>query len=116
MNRTKKNLQKKLRRKRRVRSRIFGTEKIPRLSLFRSNKYLYAQMINDENRKTIFSISTMREKVSPKSKAAELLGEKIARQAHEKGIQKAIFDRGSYRFHGRVKAFVESARKSGLTI
>ncbi|MDI6717521.1 MAG: 50S ribosomal protein L18 [Patescibacteria group bacterium] len=111
------------RRKKRVRSKILGTLIKPRLSIFRSNKFTYAQLIDDINGKTLASVSTR--KISGKNKKetgkgkqsiAEQLGELIFKKAAEKNITSAVFDRGSYNYHGRVKAVAESARKAGLKI
>ena len=105
------------RRARRVRAKIFGSKEIPRLSVFKSNSYVYLQMIDDSAQKTIFSVSTRQ--ASPKSKKAEgakVIGEKIAKMAKEKGILKAVFDRGRYKYHGIIRIIVEEARKNGLKI
>ncbi len=110
------------RRKRRTRAKIFGTSDKPRLSVFRSNRYTYAQLIDDSVGKTMVGAST---KELEKSKAkgqkskvllSEQLGELIAKKAVEKGIKKAVFDRGKYKYHGRIKAVAESARKGGLQL
>lgn len=110
------------RRKRRTRAKIFGTSDKPRLSVFRSNRYTYAQLIDDSIGKTIVGAST-RELEKSKAKGqkskvllSEQLGELIAKKAVEKGIKKAVFDRGKYKYHGRIKAVAESARKGGLQI
>lgn len=112
------------RRKKRTRAKIFGVSDRPRLSIFRSNRYTYAQLINDEIKKTLIGVSTRDLKPDKKEKQgkenkieqAGQLGELIAKKAVEKGIKKAIFDRGRYKYHGRVKALVEGARKGGLQI
>jgi len=119
MNRIRQIRKRILRRKERVRSRIFGTAKRPRFSVFRSNKFVYAQMIDDENGITIISASTREEDVKKpiqKTEAAVKLGEKIAVLSKEKGIQSALFDRGAYLYHGRIRQVVEAARKHGLKI
>ncbi len=112
------------RRKKRARAKIFGVLERPRLSVFRSNRYTYGQLIDDEARKTLVSAST-RELLSsgktrlpkqPKQNLAEKLGELIAKKAAEKNIKKAVFDRGLCKYHGRVKAVAEGARKEGLQI
>lgn len=115
-NRNKRNLNRELRKKR-IRARIQGTAKQPRLSVFRSNQYTYAQLIDDVNQKTIVSASTktLKEKVA-KTKLAEKLGEMIADKAKKEGIQTVVFDRGAYQYHGRVKAVAEAARKAGLKL
>lgn len=110
------------RRKRRTRAKIFGTSERPRLSVFRSHRYTYAQLINDIESKTLASASTQeinKSKVkSQKSKVAlaEQLGELVAKKAVEKGVKKAVFDRRQYRYHGRIKAVSEGARKKGLQL
>jgi len=111
----------RLRRKKRVRAKIFGTADQPRLSVFRSNRYTYAQLINDEKGETLVSASTRElttnnQQPTTKQKQAERLGELVAKKAIEKGIKKAIFDRGRYKYHGRVKAIAEGARKGGLQL
>ena len=109
----------KIRKARRNRAKIHGTALAPRLSVFRSNKYLHAQLIDDDTRKTLESLSTRENpkgaKVS-KIKQAEMLGESIAKKALAAGIKRAVFDRGSYKYHGRVKALAEGARVGGLKI
>ena len=104
-------------RQKRVRSRVQGTATKPRLTIFRSNKFTYAQLIDDAAGKTLASASTktMKEK-APKAKLAEKLGEIIAEKAKKAGISTAVFDRGAYQFHGRVKAVAEAARKGGLKL
>lgn len=100
----------------RARAKIKGTADRPRLSVFRSNNFIYAQLIDDEAGKTILSISSrgIKSDKSNKTQLAEKVGEMIAKKAVEKGVKKAVFDRGSYLYHGRVKALAESARKGGL--
>lgn len=107
-------------RKRRSRAKIFGTADKPRFSIFRSNYYTFGQLIDDKAGKTLVNASTREIKKSKiksqesKVALAEQLGEFIAQKAAEKGIKKAVFDRGRYRYHGRVKAVAEGARKGGL--
>lgn len=96
-----------IRRKRRVKTKIFGTFSRPRLSVFKSNKYLYAQIINDE--KGITLASAKGEKVS-----AEKIGESLAKKALALKIKKVTFDRNGFKYHGKVKALAEGARKGGL--
>ena len=109
---------KRRRRAARVRARMFGTATHPRLSVFRSGKYLYAQLIDDEAGKTILSGSTrgMKKSKETKTELAISLGSAVALKAKEMGIQKAIFDRGAYKYHGRVRALADAARKAGLTL
>lgn len=109
----------KVRRKRhaRVRSKITGTESRPRLNVFRSNKNIYAQVIDDVNGVTIASASNLdKEFGSSESKvnAASKVGELVAKRAADKGITSVTFDRGGYLYHGRVKALAEAARENGL--
>jgi len=108
------------RRKSHVRKKVFGTPERPRLSVFRSNRHTYAQIIDDIAEATLVSASTkaksLREQLSNggDKKAAELVGEAIAKEALGVGIGCVCFDRGGYKFHGRVKALAEAARKAGL--
>lgn len=111
---------KRQQRHKRIRNKLNGCEERPRLSVYRSHKNIYAQIIDDTKYKTLFSFSTQDKEIKGKIvyggniKAAQLLGEKVAREAKEKGITKVAFDKGAYSYHGRIKAFVESARKGGL--
>lgn len=106
----------RLRRERRTRARLFGTSERPRFSVFRSNTYCYVQLINDEEGKTLLHVSTRDIKGKGKISKSEELGAKVAKEAKAKGITKAVFDRGRYQYHGRVKAIAEGARKGGLQI
>lgn len=105
--------------KKRIRKIIIGTNKKPRLSVFRSNKEIYSQIINDSNGETIISASS-REKViaeiknSNKVLIAENVGKLLAEKALKKGIKDVIFDRGGYLYHGRVKSLAQGARSGGL--
>lgn len=114
---TKINVQ-RLRRQRRTRAKIFGTDKKPRLSVFRSNKYLYAQLIDDAAGKTLTSLSS--KKISEgKKKPLELakaLGQKLGKESKSKGIVEVVFDRGNYKYHGRVKALADGVRESGIKL
>jgi large subunit ribosomal protein L18 len=109
-----------LRRKYHVRKQIFGTPDRPRLAVFRSNRHMYAQIIDDVAGATLVSASTrakaLRDKLSAGNniKIAEMVGQAIAKQALQVGIKCVCFDRNRYRYHGRVKALAEAARKSGL--
>ena len=102
--------------KARVRARIFGTPDKPRLSVYRSNKQIYAQLIDDTNSKTIVSASsaTKAEAKINKTEHAELVGKAIAEKAVQAGITTVIFDRNGYLYHGRVKKLAEGAREGGL--
>ncbi len=99
--------EKRYRRHKRIRAKIFGTDQRPRLHVFRSNKYIYGQLIDDEKGKTILS-------AKGKVAAACEVGKLIAKKALEKKIEKVIFDRAGYKYHGRVKALSEGAREGGL--
>ena len=100
-------------RKARTRAKIFGTKERPRLSVFRSNKYTYAQLIDDTASKTLFSSSTQ-DKKGAKAEQAKSVGLKLAESAKKGGVKEAVFDRGHYKYHGRVKAVAEGAREGGL--
>ena len=102
----------KNRRLARVRAKIQGTALRPRLTVFRSNRYLYAQLVNDAAGKTLASVKTA--SAGKKTEAAKTAGESIAKKAIELGIKEVVFDRGSYRYHGRVQAIAEGARAGGL--
>ena len=108
------------RRHARVRKKIHGTKTSPRLNVFRSTNHIYAQVIDDGSGETMVQASTrdaaLKADVSGKSKTeqAALVGEHVAQRAKEAGINIVVFDRGGYRYHGRVKALAEAARKSGL--
>ncbi len=106
------------RRKKRIRKKVFGTSERPRLAVFRSNRYIYAQIINDEIGHTYVASSSL---ALPEAKGkgltkevARLVGLDIAKKALEKGIKKVVFDRGGYKYHGRVKALADGAREGGL--
>jgi len=109
---------KRQRRARRIRSKIFGTAKQPRLCVFRSNKHVYAQLINDEKGTTLASASDLELAGKGKKKKTEiagLVGQQIAKKAEPLKIKKVIFDRGSYRYHGIVKSLADGAREGGLS-
>jgi large subunit ribosomal protein L18 len=107
-----------LRRRHHVRSKIVGTPERPRLSVFRSSKHIYAQLIDDLAGKTLAAASTTAKATDVKYggnvKAAKSVGLKIAEAAKAKGITQVAFDRGHYRYHGRVKALADAAREGGL--
>jgi large subunit ribosomal protein L18 len=110
----------RLKRHRRIRLKISGTEQRPRLIVHRSLKNLYAQIIDDTKNKTLFSLSTLDKEIKQKLthagniKAAEIFGEFFVKKAKEKGVTKISFDRAGYLYHGRIKAFAESLRKAGV--
>ncbi|MFH1423923.1 MAG: 50S ribosomal protein L18 [Candidatus Nealsonbacteria bacterium] len=110
------NKERKLRRQRRVRAKILGSLKKPRLCVFRSNKHIYVQLIDDILKKTILSVSDEKLKKGKKTKVdvSKEIGKTVAKAALEKKIEKVIFDRGPYKYHGRVKAVAEGAREGGL--
>jgi large subunit ribosomal protein L18 len=106
-----------LRRRHHVRNRIVGTPERPRLSVFRSSKHIYAQLIDDLAGTTLAAVGTAAkaaETYGGNIKAATVIGRKIAEAAKAKGITKVAFDRGHYRYHGRVKALADAAREGGL--
>lgn len=104
------------RRKIRIRARIQGTAKRPRLQVFRSLNHNYAQLIDDEKGVTLISTSDIKEKKSKDKKTdrAKKIGLELAKQAKEKKITTCVFDRNGYKFHGRIKAIAEGAREGGL--
>jgi large subunit ribosomal protein L18 len=120
MKRTKTLRAARIRRHARVRKQVNGTPERPRLAVFRSLTHIYAQVIDDVERKTIAAASDLeadlKTKVQGKKKAevAALIGTLVAERAKEKGVSKVVFDRGGFVFHGRVKALAEAARESGL--
>ncbi len=104
----------------RVRSKIKGNSERPRLAVFRSLNHIYVQVIDDSQGHTLAAASTLdpalktRLESKNKSSHAEMVGELIAEKAREKGITQVVFDRGGYKYHGRVKTLAEAARKAGL--
>lgn len=107
----------RLKRHKRVRAKISGTSARPRLNVFRSAGNIYAQIIDDDARKTIAAASTVEnwfEGFGGNKEAAKKVGEMIAKRAKEKGINEVVFDRGGYVYHGRVQALAEGAREGGL--
>ncbi len=102
----------------RIRKKISGTPSKPRLSVFRSNSDIYAQLIDDTNGATIASASSKQKDISaqkgPKIEKSKMVGEAIAKKATELGIKEVVFDRSGYIYHGRIKAVAEGAREGGL--
>jgi large subunit ribosomal protein L18 len=103
----------------RVRKKVNGTPERPRLVVFRSHKHIYAQLVDDDRKQTVLGVSDSTEGLgqpSAKGKVAKgfAVGQLLAAKAKEKGITKVVFDRGGYRYHGRVKAVADGARKGGL--
>lgn len=111
-------LKKQLQRKRRhgrIRSTIKGTAETPRLTVFRSNTSIYAQLIDDSNAVTLGAASDLGEKTGTKVERAHKVGAAIAKIAQDKNISKVVFDRGGFKYTGRVAAVAEGAREAGLT-
>ncbi|MCD6099390.1 MAG: 50S ribosomal protein L18 [Candidatus Marinimicrobia bacterium] len=111
----------RLRRKKRVRKKVYGTSERPRLVVYRSLKHIYAQIVNDEEHRTLLTVSDLLPEVRfqikegmKKVDKSVLVGEVVAKRALEKGIARVVFDRNGYRYHGRVKALADAARKGGL--
>ena len=104
----------------RVRKKVFGAPERPRLSVFRSNKHIYAQIIDDTKGHTLVAASTLDKELRDKiqktwtKEAAREVGRLIGKRALEKNIKKVVFDRGGYKYHGRVKELAEGAREAGL--
>ena len=105
--------EKRLRLKKKIRMRISGSAECPRLAIFRSNRYIYAQAINDAKSVTVASASDATEK-GTKVAGAEFVGKTIAKILLEKGITKIVFDRGGFKYAGRVKILADAARAAGL--
>ncbi len=115
MDKNKINKARQTRRHNRVRAKISGTASCPRLNVYRSNRAMFLQLIDDEAGKTLASASTIEVKEAGKKTEISLsLGKLIAKKAKAKEISKVVFDRGSYKYHGRVKAAADGAREGGL--
>lgn len=110
----------RLKRHRRIRKNLRGTDHVPRLCVFRSAQHIYAQLIDDDQGKSLCGASTLSKELRPelaglkKAERSRKVGQLIARLALAKGIEKVAFDRGGYLYHGRVKALAEGAREGGL--
>ncbi|HHT9110704.1 MAG TPA: 50S ribosomal protein L18 [Candidatus Brocadiaceae bacterium] len=121
MDHIKEKLRKRTRRHLRIRRKVNGNEDRPRLNVYRSLKHIYCQIINDVDGKTLVAVSTQTPEIRSQLtyggnvKAAELVGKKVAEEALKIGIVKVVFDKGGYKYHGRVKALAESARKNNLS-
>jgi len=105
--------------RKRIRKKISGTGETPRMSIFRSNKQVYVQFIDDVSQKTLLSVSSLNKEILekkniPKTEQAKLVGKLAAEQAGKKGITKVVFDRGGYLHHGRIKELADAAREGGL--
>ena len=112
-------LERRNRIRKRIRKQLSGTADKPRLSVFRSNKQIYAQVINDLEGKTLASASSLEKPVAEKkgitkTEQARLVGKRIAEKAMKAGISSVVFDRGGYLYHGRVKSLADAAREGGL--
>ena len=110
----------RIKRKKRVRAKVIGTEKKPRLSVFRSAVHIYVQAIADDSGRTLAEASTLSKELAEtlkglkKMEAARTVGKLVAKRLQEAGIQDCVFDRGRFLYHGRVKALAEGAREAGL--
>lgn len=106
----------RIKRHKRIRNKISGTAEVPRLCVFRSNSQIFAQVINDEEGKTLVSASSLelKDKKGGNVASAKEVGKLLAEKAKKAKIKSVVFDRGGYNYHGRVKALAESARESGL--
>ena len=108
----------RLRRRRRVRAKVVGTAARPRISVFRSNRGIFAQLIDDDSGRTLASVnwteSDLRS-LKPMEQASKA-GQLLAERAKAAGVERAVFDRGGYQYHGRVKAFAEGVREGGLAV
>ena len=107
-------IERRIKIKYRVRNKISGTAARPRMSVFRSNKQIYVQVIDDEAQKTLVAASSLGFEKMNKSEQAEKVGEMVAKKAIEAGISAVVFDRNGYLYHGRVKAVADAARNAGL--
>ena len=106
----------RLRRRRRVRAKVSGTAERPRISVFRSNRGVFAQLVDDVAGNTLAAVSWTEDELRalPRMEQAKRAGELLAERAKAAGIETAVFDRGGYRYHGRVKALADGAREGGL--
>jgi large subunit ribosomal protein L18 len=110
--------QRRLRRRRRVRAKIHGTAERPRISIFRSNRGIFAQLVDDDRGHTLAAVSWTEPELRSLtgSEQARRAGAALAERAKAAGVESAVFDRGGYQYHGRVKAFADGAREAGLTL
>ncbi len=106
--------EKRIRLKKKIRSKINGTLKRPRLSVFRSNQYIYAQFINDSTNETIVSFSDLKIKSGTKTERSKIAGVELAKLAIAKGIKSCIFDRNGFKYTGRIKALADGVKESGI--
>ena len=108
----------RLKRRRRVRAKVIGTAERPRISVFRSNRGIFAQLIDDDAGRTLAAVNWTEAELKslPRMEQANKAGAVLAERAKAAGVEAAVFDRGGYRYHGRVKALAEGAREGGLTL
>jgi len=104
----------RIHRKRRIKAKIRGTKELPRLAVFKSLSGIYAQVIDDEKGMTLISVTSKELKIKNDIKSAEKIGEAIAKKCLNKKIDKIVFDRSGYKYHGKIKALADGARKGGL--
>lgn len=116
MNTTSQKTQKRIRRHARIRAKIAGTKEKPRLAVFRSNRFIYAQLINDENGITLVASDSRKAKGKNARERAAEVGETIATEAKKKGIEKVVFDRGGFQYQGVIAALADGVRKGGLVL
>ena len=109
---------KRLRRRRRVRAKVHGSAERPRISVFRSNRGIAAQLIDDERGHTLAAVSWTEDELKSlkPGEQAKKAGELLAQRAKEAGVERAVFDRGGYQYHGRVKALADGVREGGLAV
>jgi len=109
---------KRLKRRRRVRAKVTGTAERPRISVFRSNRGVFAQLIDDASGRTLAAVNWTEAdlKTLPRMEQAKRAGELLAERAKAAGVETAVFDRGGYRYHGKVKAFADGVREGGLKV
>jgi large subunit ribosomal protein L18 len=108
--------QRRLKRRRRVRAKIVGTAERPRISVFRSNRGISAQLVDDLNGRTIAAVQWTEFRGAKKMQQATEVGKALAERGKAAGVERAVFDRGGYQYHGRVKALAEAAREAGLAL
>ena len=110
--------QRRLKRRRRVRAKVHGTAERPRISVFRSNRGIFAQLVDDDAGRTLASVSWTEAELRSlaRMEQAERAGRLLAERAQAAGVQRAVFDRGGYQYHGHVKAFAEGVREGGLAV
>ncbi len=104
------------RRRVRVRRDVVGTDARPRLSVFRSNKYLYLQLVSDESGRTVAAVSTLKGGSGANLEAAKALGSQMAEKCKSLSINEVVFDRNGYQYHGRIKAIADAVRESGIKL